>query len=219
MSAMPILGERVDVEGRPAAYGRSTYEELIRQIINTRAEKCGSDQAKAKERANAVIGWLNETDFYNAPASTQFHEAYPHGLLSHSLRVYNEMCDLIKIPKFSSVDVQSAALVCLVHDWCKIGYYVPYLRNVKNEQTGKWEQVQAYRTNDDIQYPFGHGETSMYLAMHQFKLTKDEALAIRWHMGRWRVDSNELKELCVANEQYPLVHLLQFSDQLACVKY
>jgi hypothetical protein len=35
-----------------------------------------------------LLAWLGTTDFFEAPASTRFHGAYPGGLVEHSLNVY-----------------------------------------------------------------------------------------------------------------------------------
>ena len=93
-----------------------------------------------------------------------------------------------------------------------------YMRNVKNDETGIWEKVPSYK-RIDASIPLGHGAQSMFMASRLFKLTADESLAIRWHMGVWNVSSNEYNDLQQANENYPLVHLLQFADQLSIVNY
>ena len=165
-----------------------------------------------------ILNWLSNTDFYEAPASTIYHESFKHGLLYHTLTVYNNMLELFEIPKFNSVPIDSGALCCLTHDWCKINLYESYKRNVKNEQTGAWEKVDAYKRGT-FNYPFGHGAASMFMAMKMFKLTEEEALAIRWHMSMFNVCDSEINEYQQACEQFPLVHLLQFSDQLSITEY
>lgn len=57
---------------------------------------------------------------------------------------------------------------------------------MKDPNTGIWNQVKAYKRSD-FPHPFGHGAASMYMAQRMFKLTEEEALAIRWHQGRWNV--------------------------------
>ena len=52
---------------------------------------------------------------------------------------------------------------------------------MKNEQTGKWEKVPFYQVED--QFPYGHGEKSVWLIERFMRLTVEEAAAIRWHMG------------------------------------
>ena len=64
------------------------------------------------------------------------------------------------IPTFSDVDITSAVLVALVHDWCKIDFYESYMKNVKDEETGQWNKVLAYKYSGS-KLPFGHGITSI----------------------------------------------------------
>lgn len=176
------------------------------------------DRDSKIDSIESMLNWLRQTDFYNAPASTVYHDAYPFGLLYHSLKVYDNIVELKKLSKFNSVNIASAALVALTHDWCKIGLYKSFKKNVKNEETNKWEQVTAY-TREQTGVPLGHGTSSMYLINKCINLTVEEALAIRWHMGMYNVSNPESFELENANESFPLVRMLQFADQLACVKY
>ena len=188
------------------------YCDLLVEICKS---KFGDDYEK---RFINIIRWLESTDFFEAPASSQFHEPYPGGLVEHTLRVYNNLIVLMQSDLFKGCDVISATLCALVHDWCKIGLYEGYMKNVKNPDTGMWEQVEAYKRTDPL-IPLGHGTTSMYMAMRFFDLTVEEALAIRWHMGEYHICNDERSELHAANESYPLVQLLQFADRMACSKF
>lgn len=173
-------------------------------------------------KANRCIKWLRSTDFFVSPASTRYHDAELGGLVKHSLRVAWILIHLASNGLFSIGDNRTLcgfALVALVHDWCKINTYEKYTRNVKNDETGQWEKVDAYRHVDRVPVPLGHGVASMWMAEKFFPLTREMALAIRWHMGHWRVPDDEVGELQQANEQYPMVHLLQFADQLAITDY
>lgn len=190
-----------------------TYESiLIQAYLDTQHR---DREAKSYK---PMVEWLRSTDFYTAPASTKYHDSYPGGLLVHSLRVYNEVVELLKLPKFREVSRPSAILASLVHDWCKIGYYEPFQKNVKNEVTGQWEKETAYKVNQKG-IPLGHGVTSLYLAMRVMQIDPETALAIRWHMGRWSVCEPEFSELQKANSEHSIVYLIQFADQLACVNY
>lgn len=197
------------------------YENIISAIAIMRSDYFN----KSVELQNNIISniikilkWLRSTDFYTAPASTIYHESYSGGLLYHTYNVVQNILNLLKLEKFVNVDIASAVLVAAVHDWCKIGLYESYSRNVKNADTGKWEAVNAFKRKD-FAIPLGHGVQSMYIANKFFKLTLEECLAIRWHMGRWNVSESEVNEFQQANEQYPLVHMLQFADQLAITSY
>lgn len=194
------------------------YEGLIVGVAFIRAYKNGVDPDTAFTKIYKTLEWIRSGDFYTAPASTIYHESEPHGLLHHSLKVVNKIKELKSVTSFKSVNIEDAVLVALVHDWCKIGLYEMYMRNQKNEETGQWEKVPAYKRKDFL-LPMGHGATSMWQASKCFKLSNEEALAIRWHQGHWNVCDAEMNELQQANENCPLVHMLQFADQLSITKY
>lgn len=196
------------------------YEVLMIGIIFLKAYEAGKNPDTGFERAYKLIEWLRSTDFYRAPASSRYHDCYPSGLLFHTLKVYDNMIELRNTSFFAPTSYASVALVGLCHDWCKIGLYESYLKNVKDEKTGQWNQVEAYKRNvENIVIPLGHGVTSMFLAEKFFKLTPQEALAIRWHMSNYNVADSESFELEEAAEKVNLVHMVQFADQLACTKY
>lgn len=194
------------------------YETLIVGVALIRAAANGTDPDNALPKIYPCLDWLRNGDFYTAPASSVYHDSRVGGLLYHTLNVVNQIRDCLQLEKFKSVRIENAVLVALVHDWCKIGLYESYTRNVKNEQTGQWEKVPAFRRKTPI-LPLGHGTSSMFLARSYFRLTVDESLAIRWHMGEYNVANNEMNELHAANEQYPLVMLIQFADRLAITAY
>lgn len=187
-------------------------------------EDYGTDKLDSVDRygifyANRCIEWLHQTDFFHAPGSTRFHDAYPGGLLQHTIRVYNLCCDMWAVNKFKHVHPASFTLTSLVHDWCKINLYTSYQRNVKDDN-GQWHKELAYKWSENgPTFAFGHGTTSMFLAMRFFKLSVEESAAIRWHMDSWNVADNEMSDLQTSNERYPLVHMLQFADKLSIVKY
>ena len=180
-----------------------------------------TDDTKIVDKVNTgVLAWLDTTDFYTAPASTRYHEAYAGGLVEHTLKVVENIINLNRLDKFSTVAPSSAVLCAIVHDFCKIGKYEPYAKNVKDDPTGQWVKTTAYKYRYEIMVPLGHGETSMYLASKFFNLTVAEAVAIRQHMGKWAAETSyNVSDLQYANENHPIVLLLQFADQLAIVKY
>lgn len=166
-----------------------------------------------------LLSWLDSTDFYYSPASSRYHENFAGGLLYHTLLVIRCMEDLLDSPIFDSVDAVSAGLCCCLHDWCKIGLYESYERNVKDPNTGKWYSTPAYRHKDHRFINLGHGVSSLFLAQRFFKLSMEEAATIRWHMGVWNTCESEYDELQACNEKFPMVHLIQFADQLSITDY
>lgn len=168
--------------------------------------------------SHRAIEWLRKTDFFTAPASSRYHECFKGGLVYHTLNVVRNIIDLGASAIFCNVNYADSVFVALVHDWCKIGLYESYMRNVK-DSNGNWVQKEEYKYKDDSLTCFGHGVSSMFLAQKFFRLSLEEALAIRWHMGFCRVADSDMNELQQANEKYPLVHMLQFADQLSIVRY
>ena len=160
-----------------------------------------------REGIDKLISFMEETDFFIAPASTRFHGAYEGGLVEHSLKVYEILNEKIEKSDFS-FDQNSIKIVALLHDICKLNYYKVEYRNAKNKN-GDWEKVPYYTVDDTI--PYGHGEKSVMMLSEFISLTSEEKYAIRWHMG-----FTEPKELYstigVAFKKYPLALLLFEAD-------
>ena len=168
-----------------------------------------------REGADKLLEYLTEkTDFFEAPASTRFHGAYEGGLLEHSLNVYECLCDFVKRPRFKDkygfvFDEESLAIAALLHDICKTNFYKTEMRNVK--KNGVWESVPYYTIEDNL--PYGHGEKSVYILSGFIKLTRDEAFAIRYHMGfSGPEDANQIGK---ALEMFPLAFALCVADMEA----
>lgn len=105
---------------------------------------------------------------------------------------------------------ESIALVSLLHDVCKMNFYSVDYRNAKNEQ-GVWEKVPYYTINDQL--PYGHGEKSVYIVSGFMRLTREEAFAIRYHMGFSGIeDRNSIGK---AFEMFPLAFALSVADMEA----
>lgn len=215
-----LIGVRPILSSMSAEEKRDWYDRLFVgcMLCRVRRNNPTSNIDDAVDKALKILSNLHKTSFYEDPASSIYHESYPGGLLDHTLTVVNEIIDLHKVTKFNKVPYDVAVLAALVHDWCKIGLYEGYKRNVKNEKTGVWEKVDAYRRTDPP-VPLGHGVASLYLVQQYLRLSREECLAIRWHMGEYNVAPNEMNELHCANERYPLVQMLQFADRLAIVNY
>jgi hypothetical protein len=128
-----------------------------------------------------LLNYIQQSDFFTAPASTKYHGAYAGGLLQHSLNVYDCLVRLCASHPETNVSAESIAISALFHDICKANFYKKSYRNVKNDKTGQWEQREYYDIDDKL--PLGHGEKSVIILQGFLKLTEDEIYAIRWHMG------------------------------------
>ncbi len=130
---------------------------------------------------DALMNWLEHSDFYTAPASTRFHGNYAGGLLAHSLNVYDKLSEFVSKYPALGISDETVAIVALFHDLCKANFYMESTRNVKDESTGTWHKEPFYKIDDRL--PLGHGEKSVIILQSFIKLTRDEIYAIRWHMG------------------------------------
>lgn len=166
--------------------------------------------------ADALLNYLeNKSDFFTAPASARYHLACEGGLCEHSLNVYHCLTEYLareRVQELYGVEVsaESAAVAALLHDLCKIGCYRQGTRNVKGPD-GKWQAVPTFYYEDKL--PYGHGEKSVYIISGFMKLRREEAMAIRWHMG---FSGDEDKRLVgQAFQQYPLAFALSVADMEA----
>ena len=169
-----------------------------------------------REGADKLLDYLlNSSDFFTAPASARFHSSYEGGLVEHSLNVYDcllsylnapRTCDIIK----TSYTDESIAIVSLLHDLCKVGVYKKGFRNVKDEK-GAWQRVDTFEYDDQL--PYGHGEKSVYIISGYMRLTREEAFAIRYHMGY--SSTEDPRNVSTAFEMFPLAFALSTADSEA----
>ena len=167
-----------------------------------------------RDGADALLAYLcsEGSDFFTAPASTRYHGAYEGGLVEHTLNVYDCLCDIMKRPRIKELygieySAESIAIAALLHDICKVNFYKLIFRNQKKPE-GKWESVPYYTIEDSL--PYGHGEKSVYIASGYMRLTRDEAFAIRYHMGF--SGTEDPGNVGKALEMYPLAFFLNCAD-------
>lgn len=168
----------------------------------------------SREGADKLLEWMINTDFFTAPASTKFHSAYPGGLGEHSVKAYKRFLRKIKFEFGENykdvISDESIAIIGLLHDVCKINFYKEDFRNTKDEN-GNWIKVPYYTVEDKL--PYGHGEKSVYILGGFIKLTREEAMAINWHMGGFdsRVQGGSYS-MGVAFRQYPISVIFHAAD-------
>ncbi len=154
------------------------------------------------------------SDFFEAPASTRYHGNYAGGLVEHSVNVYECLCDYLSRERVKEeygleYNDETIAIVALLHDLCKINVYKSYMRNVK--ENGSWVQVPSYTFEDSL--PYGHGEKSVYIISGFMRLSREEAFAIRYHMG-FSGEENK-NNIGAALEMFPLALALNIADMEA----
>ena len=163
-----------------------TNKERFIELYKTNIKRPGSEK---------LLEYLlsPHSDFFEAPASARFHGSYDGGWLEHQMN-YSE---------------ETIAIVSLLHDLCKINCYKKGTRNVKKD--GQWIQVPNYEYDDQL--PYGHGEKSVYMISGYMRLTREEAFAIRYHMG---FSGNEdARNVGKAFEMFPIAFALSVADMEA----
>ena len=140
-----------------------------------------------REGINDLLHYLqNETDFFEAPASTRFHLSCKGGLAMHSLNVFKRLIyeyrleqQISNLPELDDNVYETLTIISLFHDICKANYYKSDVRNVK--ENGIWVQKPYYTVDEKL--ALGHGEKSVIMLMKFMKLTDEEIVAINTHMG------------------------------------
>ena len=188
-----------------------TVEEAKKEYLSIFKKNIHRDGSKE------LLEWLQKTDFFVAPASTRFHSNFEGGLCLHSLNVYYRFKNLLEQEfgdkRKKMISDESIAVIALLHDICKVDNYKTEMRNVKVD--GEWVQKPFYTVDDKL--PFGHGEKSVYMISGFMKLSREEAMAINWHMGGFdaRVIGGASWVMAAAYYDHPIATLCHIADFMA----
>ena len=179
---------------------KNTILDLISSISPERGDKSG------------FTNFLIKSDFFHAPASTDYHLSIKGGLAIHSLSVYNTLKNLTAFIS-TKFDPDTLIISGLFHDLCKVNFYKDDFRWKKDEKN-QWIRVPYYSVED--LFPLGHGEKSVIILQKYFKLTDYEIMAIRWHMGAWDAQSYQQQKAFHAAVKFTkLLPSLMIADQLS----
>ena len=123
---------------------------------------------------------LDQVDYFNKPASAQYAGAYPGGLCEHALVLAHELgvlCNAYFPGRYTEEDVIKVALF---KDFYKATMYETYMKNVKNDETGQWTTIPAYKTNEGANRAvYGDIGFSSYMQIkHLIPLTDEQIEAI-----------------------------------------
>ncbi len=170
-----------------------------------------------REGADKLLEYLMSpaSDFFTAPASTRYHGSRAGGLCEHSVNVFRCLEKYLARAEVKeeyglSYDPESVAIAALLHDLCKVNCYKVSQRNVK-DASGKWQSVPYFEFDDQL--PYGHGEKSVYIISGYMRLTREEAFAIRYHMGF--STETDARNVSAAFAAYPLAIALYVADMEA----
>lgn len=178
-----------------------------------------------------LVNKLENSDFFYAPASTQYHSSYQGGLCQHCLNVYDELVKLVqmKYPKTIIDETgemkevedncpytsDSLIIIALLHDFSKMNFYETSTRNVKDEN-GNWTKVPFIKVREvgDRFIYSTHGANSEYMVGRFIPLSLEESISIINHMG-WSDDHDDPKIISEVFNRYPLALYLHIADCLA----
>jgi hypothetical protein len=194
---------------------KQEFLELISSI-----EREGADIEK-------LITKLCSSDFFMAPASTQYHGSYVGGLCEHSLNVYRNLVKLIESKENldeECYDENTLKIVALLHDISKMNIYQRTSKNekvyctngTKSDVLGnfEWESTLGWKLKDN-RFTYGNHEMTSEFIIRQFvPLTIPESVAILHHMGGMSWDSAK-DNIGEVYTQYGLATLLHLADMLA----
>ena len=185
-------------------------------------------------KIDKLINKLKNSDFFYAPASIKYHEAYEGGLCTHSLNVYDAYMHLIEpmrdMPWVDPIcfDDNSIKIVTLLHDISKMNHYDRTIKNSKvysengskRDELGKYDWVSepGWCTKENAFLYGSHEMTSEYIARQFIPLTLDESVAILHHMGGMHWDSAK-DNISGVYGQYTLAVLLHLADMMATYVY
>lgn len=175
-------------------------------MLDMRYEKVNRLLAEAgfsfEERRN-ITGKLTDIGFFDAPASSKYHLAYPGGLADHSINVCEELVRLTKDNGIVWEHIRSPYVVGLLHDICKHDAYV------EKRDT----EAITYEYNKNCLLT-GHGDKSMILAIQIIPdLTTEELLCIRYHMGAYYKADWDGYDAAI--RKYPAVLWTHHADMIA----
>jgi hypothetical protein len=155
---------------------------------------------------DSVIRFLEECDFFSAPASSTHHLNVVGGLAQHSFNVFEVMSHFNRfLPECDEYAQDTITIVSLLHDLCKTELY---------KVNGYASKTRPFVVREDRR-GLGHGEDSLCLLLELgLELSLEEKKAIRWHMGPFdhtglknQSDWNNLSTLLFISDYYATTFL------------
>ena len=156
--------------------------------------------------------FLDNIGYFNAPASTQYIGAYPGGLCEHALIVAHELGALCNAYCPDRYTVEDIIKVALLKDVYKATMYEIYMKNVKDDESGQWITIPAYKTREATNRAvFGNASLSSYMQVKKYiELTDEQIEAIIYASPQnFEPDIHEVMRA------YPLVTLTRMAEMAA----
>ena len=169
-----------------------------------------------------LVEYLDKTDFFVAPASTQYHNNFKGGLCEHSLNVCEAILDLANNYFPNRYSKSTLLVVSLFHDISKVNFYESTIINKKiysdkgtkqdNQGRFDWFAESVFKVKDvhDRFLAGTHEENSLLILSQYIPLTLEESVAIMNHHAT--ASPNAPSDLSAIMNKFPLLTLLHLSD-------
>lgn len=170
-----------------------------------------------------LVDYIMASDFFTAPASTNYHNNFEGGLCDHSLNVFRCLKTLADTFKPNEYDESSIIAVSLLHDISKINFYEKYIMNKKiysdkgtkhdNQGNFDWFAEEAYKVKDNTERFLAgeHGVNSLLIAARFIPFNLEESSAIINHHFISDTGST-IKDITPIYNKYGLAALLHLAD-------
>ena len=148
----------------------------------------------------------SRVDFFNKPFTVYKGGDYAGSLCKHSLNAYAEIKKLCEIYCPNVYSEKEIIKVALLKDIYKAELYEKFSKNVKNEETGKWETAEAYRIKEERPV-FGEvGFSSYMIAKKFFEFEDDEIVEAIVNSRNEGIDGHNIRQT------YKLVPITQMAE-------
>lgn len=138
-----------------------------------------------REGMEDLIEYMDDSGFFEAPCSSNYHLACKFGLVHHTRNVM-ELAEKIGVALLGGTEynkIQDSVIIsAALHDLGKMGQFGKplYVENVL--KSGKKSDAKPYTTNPDLM-TLPHEIASVIEATKFIDLTEEEQRAIAWHNG------------------------------------
>lgn len=156
--------------------------DLRREFIQDMSEVGATDIALS------AVDAMTEWGFFEMPASTKYHGTLQGDLFLHSKNVARELKRITDACNIKWQNPRSPILIGYFHDLCKCdAYRRAVVVGQRDADGGLVTDVDKWEHRKDMVLA-GHGDKSVMLASTLCKLTEEEMLCIRYHMGAYKTD-------------------------------
>lgn len=195
---------------------QETVQEEIEQVAAENAKELNNKKyvvdhllSTGRENMGALIGFMEEIGFFEAPCSGGNHLACQFGLVHHSRNVMMaaENIGYALLGKVKYAEIRDSVIIAAaLHDLGKCGDYGKQMYVPNILKSGKASEAKPFKRNPAL-LPLDHATRSIKLATLFIDLTEDEEFAIRYHDGLY-----ESANYAVKGNETPLYLILHYAD-------